>query len=485
MHTRTIISPVLALMTVAAYGQVFSAADRAAVRTVWTDKVRYEAKPPPYADNRGAWQVRLTSEGSRWLYDFNRLIGVGKAAKGATPVASEQESEDWSEWVSRRIAADRREAERQASARNAGRTIAEALDYGSVAGLVEDGSGVLAHEFGESREPMPESLQEHIGKPPPLAAAVKPSLHRIVFGNEPSIDLVDQAPVPANYAFFRNAQGVVSGGTPVRSMSDEDAKAIQKASGLDEGTWRVVRAVSQLEGGFDSINTYDTGFVSAGFIQFACGKGGSGSLGKVLLRVKENDRKAFASDFERFGITVNEKGVLVVCEPDSGKVREGAAAAKAIMDEPRLAAVFVRAGRRSVAFRVAQLQIAKERYFPSEDLVVTTLGDESVSIRIGDLFKSEAGLATLMDRKVHTGRLETLPAVIAKVVEANGCQSVEELAAVEDQLVAGMKYRRDFFKDASLEQPVATTRGATDLASRGGLNRAKPKAKPRVAPKKP
>jgi hypothetical protein len=43
-------------------------------------------------------------------------------------------------------------------------------------------------------------------------------------------------------------------------MSPEELNRIFAASGLTPVEARVMRAVSLLEGGFDSINTYDTGF---------------------------------------------------------------------------------------------------------------------------------------------------------------------------------------------------------------------------------
>ena len=108
-----------------------------------------------------------------------------------------------------------------------------------------------------------------------------------------------------------------------------------------------MRAVSILEGGFDSVNTYDTGYVSVGFIQFASLKEGGGSLGAVLKNFKAADPLAFASDFHRFGVDVDETGHLVVVDPTSGAVATGAEANARIIEDKRLIAVFGRAGARA------------------------------------------------------------------------------------------------------------------------------------------
>jgi len=55
---------------------------------------------------------------------------------------------------------------------------------------------------------------------------------------------------------------------------------------------KVFTILSTLEGKFDAINTYDAGYISAGFIQFISGKAGSGSLQKVLLDAGPKSRRS-------------------------------------------------------------------------------------------------------------------------------------------------------------------------------------------------
>jgi hypothetical protein len=75
-----------------------------------------------------------------------------------------------------------------------------------------------------------------------------------------------------------------------------------------------------------------------------------------------------------------------------------------VIEDKRLTAVFQRAGRKSEAFRVAQIKTARASYWPAGDPVQITLPNgKTISGVVSDFIKSEAGLATLLDRKVNTG----------------------------------------------------------------------------------
>ena len=75
-------------------------------------------------------------------------------------------------------------------------------------------------------------------------------------------------------------------------MPDARLKALFAAAGFTGSEQRVMKAVSRLEGGFDSVNTYDTGFVSIGFIQFITEGEGKGSLLEVLQQEKADQTDA-------------------------------------------------------------------------------------------------------------------------------------------------------------------------------------------------
>src|SRR5207244_4361894 len=122
----------------------------------------------------------------------------------------------------------------------------------------------------------------------------------VTFDSGEKITYTDHHDVPSRYAYYRFSQGVQYLGTPVNSIPESELSAAFSAAGVPPFESKVMRAVSPLEGGFESINTYDTGFLSVGFIQFATLSGGTGSLGPVLQREKESDPAAFEKDFRRF-----------------------------------------------------------------------------------------------------------------------------------------------------------------------------------------
>jgi hypothetical protein len=73
---------------------------------------------------------------------------------------------------------------------------------------------------------------------------------------------------------------------------------------------------------------------------------------------------------------------------------------------------------------------------------------------VKDVVKSEAGLATLMDRKVNTGTLNPFTLVLLSIATRTGADSPEDLAEHELEIVGAMRYRRDYLGDESLSQPV-------------------------------
>ena len=231
-----------------------------------------------------------------------------------------------------------------------------------------------------------------------------------------------------------------------------------------------MKAVSTLEGGFDSVNTYDTGYVSVGMIQFACLSKGAGSLGQVLLKQKQRYPESFERDFRQYGVDVSPTGSLVVLDLDSERVLEGASAAKAIINDKRLASIFEHAGQTSRAFRVAQLMIAKQEYYPSEDALAVKVNGEVIEGKVGDFVHSEAAMATLMDRKVNTGNLDPLPWVLARIAEQRNCHSPADLALHEREVVAALTLRKNYLEEPGLTKPVEFQREAS-LTSRHGVRR--------------
>jgi hypothetical protein len=238
-------------------------------------------------------------------------------------------------------------------------------------------------------------------------------------------------------------------------MPEQELSGLMQSAGLTPFEAHVIGAVSRLEGGFDAVNTYDIGFVSVGFIQFITAAGGNGSLAAVLAAEKTSKPLDFGHDFHSRGIDVTSDSVLAVVDPATGAELRGADAVSDTIRDPRLVAVFQAAGRRSTAFRVAQIQIAKRGYYPADDPISVTLPDGTlVTGRISDVLKSEAGMATAFDRKVNTGHAAPEVAeAVTSVMAAHHLKTLADAAPYEREVVAALQYRADFLTDKSLTQP--------------------------------
>lgn len=433
---------------------LFEDDERHRIMAYWAAPGRYVADAPAEAAKKGVWQVRLTPAGSVWLWGLTRGKKVPPSQIASSP---------WEGWIAAKVRHDRWEALQAARAANR-EIMGKDLP-------TPDANTPL----GEPPLPgaMPPDLQSAMGPAPIMAEAVAPLAHTIAF-DDLTLTYQDNTRMGPRYAYYRFPAGVQSMGAAVKSLPSESLDALFKTAGIDEGPARIMRAVSILEGGFDSVNTYDTGYVSVGFIQFASLKEGAGSLGAVLRSFKNADPLGFAADFHRFGVDVDETAHLVVLDPTSGAVATGADANARIIEDKRLIAVFQRAGRQSEGFRAAQVRAAKAIYWPSEDTVTVVLNGTPTPVRVGDLVTSEAGLATLFDRKVNTGKVDALGEAASRVAQAQGCATVADLAKYEKTLVSLVRYRKDYLSDPNLSQPADPPSGvrleprASRLASRAG-----------------
>lgn len=424
----------MAMMGVSALGsaQGFSDQEKAKIMAFWSAPERYQARTPEAIKN-APFQVRLSTEGSLWLWSLDRKRGLAKGEK-----ATGEEDRDWDAWIDAKVSYDRWSATVAANRQN------RALGFSVPADPA----------MPAAPGPIPVALQYLVGDAPNLATTVQPKTHRIEFSADEAFDLTDNPSLAAKNQFYRFADGVRHFGTQVKTLPDAELNGLLALAGISEGEKRVFSAVSLLEGGFESVNTYDTGYVSVGFIQFACLGKGSGSLGQVLLTQKRTQPAEFEADFRRFGVDVTGDGALVALNVATGQVVTGYDAARQIIADKRLIAVFHRAGSKSSAFRVAQLRVAKDQYFPASDVVKLTLGGQEVNARVSSFIKSEAGLATLMDRKVHTGSLGNLAAVTNRIALQNGLNSLDDLVTYEADIIRELKHRKNYLGDETLSQPV-------------------------------
>jgi hypothetical protein len=443
----------LSAAAISAQSPIYTNSEKSKIHNFWNERGRFEVEAPPERANRGPWVVRLSPEGSMWLYNYSSFRGIGKNQTLKKQLPDSGTVHDWDAWVNAKVAYDR---------------------YNAGLGVSEADSRYLGHTvpntMASATDPGPEptDLIKFAGVAPEFASAVVPNAYLVNFPDGTLVKMADNPAMRSNFSAYRFPQGVMSGGTPVRTLPQDELDDLFSAAGIDGSEAKVMKAVSILEGGFDSVNTYDTGFVSVGLIQFACLSKGAGSLGMVLLREKTNDPKAFEEDFHRFGLDVTGDSQLVALGIDDGQVYTGTAAAHQIIDDKRLVSVFQHAGQKSRAFRVAQLQIAKEQYYPCNDMVTVNLNGQTLTAKVSDIIRSEAGMATLMDRKVNTGKTDPLASVLNQVGASCGCRTVEDLAAHERDVIVACKYRKDYTLDTSLTQPGSLAMRSMSSVSRHG-----------------
>jgi hypothetical protein len=440
---------------VAARGDIFSKEECARIMAYWNKPGRYRVCPPPEAARYGPWQVRLTPEGSLWLHKYQTAIGKAKTP----PTQTARGNSAWEAWIEKKLNYDRWQALLTAEAAN------EALFA-----LANSTRGDLPNRARRRRQlqpvgepipqnppppgPIPDSLEKALGNPPVFAAAVTPMRHIVTFDDGDDYAFNDNVVTRPRYAYYRFPQGVAHSGQSLGQISAAELDALFSSAGLSASEQKIARAVSPLEGGFDSINTYDTGFVSVGFLQFITASDGRASLCAVLHREKMENPAAFRKDFRRFGIDLNQDKTLVVVDPTTGAELVGPEAVQKLIEDKRLIAVFQRAGRRSPAFRIAQIKIAKARYWPADDPIKITLKDGTIlTCRAGELIRSEAGMATLFDRKVNRGNIGPLAEVAARVMNDRNLKTLDEARLYEREIVAGMKWRVDFLTYDWLSQP--------------------------------
>lgn len=432
--------------TCLSFGQVkqtlFSPEDRDQIMTFWNAPGRYVAAPPADAQTVGVWQVRLTVAGSQWLWNYNKVRkAIAPPTSDPKPVGDEQK--EWETWLTAKISRDRWEAW----------TVARDSNFRLFGSDMPKPDKTIPLNEPPQPGPIPAGLLALAGDPPKFASAVVPTEYTVKF-DDVTLTYKDNTKLSSpRYAFYRYSEGVASEGVAIKSLTADRMGHLFRLAGCSETEARIMRSVSALEGGFDAINTYDTGFVSIGFIQFASLKDGAGSLGAMLLSYKLARPLNFATDLHRFGIEVTPEGVLDVLDPATGGEVTGPDANQKLIDDKRLVAVFQRAGQRSDEFQAAQIRCAKTSYYPVDDLLLLNLSGNPVSVKVGDIIKSEAGLATLMDRKVNTGKIDLLTTVLNKMASDKGITSPDGFLPFERDIVVALKYRRDYLADTTLSQP--------------------------------
>ncbi|HVB97647.1 MAG TPA: DUF4157 domain-containing protein [Chloroflexota bacterium] len=291
--------------------------------------------------------------------------------------------------------------------------------------------------------------------------------------------------------FVRSGVTASTAGTSVSGIASPSALPVSEFTGVGLTTQQAnaLRFVSQHEGNFDALNTFDRARVSFGFIQFAGGRG----LPPLMALLKSRNPTAFARMFQSFGIDVEfnvtasgniENASLVVVDPASGHTLRGTAAESFIRDSHRLSAVFIRAGRDADVQRT-QIEAATRDFVlpslgasarldanvvevlsaPGGTVTATHVGAAARAFRaspgfatlraagrirertattsaaLGTLLTSEQGMATLMDRAIqegagaHGGGVVRLVGAIRWVADHLGLADVSLVAGHEHDVL--------------------------------------------------
>ncbi len=274
-------------------------------------------------------------------------------------------------------------------------------------------------------------------------------------------------PIKRPYKYMTTETGIDHMGVPLARRTD--LPTLFALAGItDEAEQKAIKKVSGKEAGFEGINTYDTGFVSVGMIQFTTGRDGDGTIIGLMKTAKKVDPAGYKTFFHDVGLDVghkNGKDILFVVDPSTGTVLSGADAVQAVINDKRLSAVFQNAGEQWQNFRVAELKAALDNYWLADKPFTVTYDHddehgkkESVSLSgaIGDVMQSEAGKVALMDRAVQfgTGFAQKL---FGRAAQKFGKQyrphTVEELAKFEKWIILEVQNRIQVLDDKDLTQP--------------------------------
>lgn len=229
---------------------------------------------------------------------------------------------------------------------------------------------------------------------------------------------------------------VFTGTESAAEAAEETFLEAARRTELPDQAARALQFVSQHEGGFDAVNTWDRARFSWGFIQFAGGRG----FPKMLGHFKSQDPELFHEYLGQYGVDVlpdrDGDPVPVCVDTARRRVLYGNRAEQRIGDDPLLVSLFIRAGRDPEVQRL-QIEAACEQY------VRPALRARWSGIVLSSVLRSPKGLAMLIDRKIHEGNCLRLARALDRVQEERGfldlayAESLILLRAVRDTWTSG------------------------------------------------
>lgn len=195
-----------------------------------------------------------------------------------------------------------------------------------------------------------------------------------------------------------NAQGLEGG---VTNQNQQVVKLRLAQSSLNANSQVILKIVSEHEGDFSSINTWDRAIVTFGFLQWTLGSGGDGSLVGLLGVIKHQAPQSFAERFQRYGIDVINKRFQLTRR--DGRVLLGGDAARAIQPDPKLVAVLSRAGAEAA---IQKIQVAHGHAVKIDGMLAKKIKGHPV--RVNAVVTSHSAVGVLADLAVHKGEGGTL-----------------------------------------------------------------------------
>lgn len=399
---------------------LFTAQESAEIVQFWNQpgRIVYEDRTPGQP-----FHAIATAAGSEWLHDYYRRRDPGvPLVPGNLPAPRTERHQQWDRWIAEQRARDKAFAEICATWQSQG-----------LAGLPD-----LA-----APNPIPPDLKALAGSPPVFYRPGRWQRATIDLGQKLTFELGVR--VPDQFPFLRNDLGVASRGPELSVPLENVGPDLRKP----------ILAISRLEGGAAAINTYDTGGISFGLFQFASLEDGRGSLSVLLQRFRALDPTGFKTRLHDRGIDVDPSGRLSVVDPENGLEYSGADAVRVFRRDVRLAAALQMAAIEHPALVAAQLDIVQTRYNPLLAKVAFPFSGRTVNIPLAKVFRSEAGIATLLDRLVNRGNLASVREVLARKASELGTADLVALAAEEADLCRQLAYRADFLADKSLSQPAS------------------------------
>lgn len=418
----------------------FAPAECSRIVTFWNQEGRFKSEDLHATE---PFQPIYSPAASVWLHGMYSKRNPGQQlVPTRIPSPRTERDRNWDSAIDRQMAQDYAWASSAAAWMNRG--LAESATLGAP----------TTRALGE----LPADLKSVAGDPPPFYAVCRPQRVTVIFDGFYGIyhEAVD---VPVKYLFFRSLSGTVAGSPP---PTESELQVLASQAHVPAKLVKPILAVAQLEGGFDTVNTYDSGGVSLGLIQFASLPSGKGSLATLLQTYRRSSPQEFVANFRKYGVDVAPDGRLTVVDPQSGFELSGSDAVRAIVEDKRLTAVFQRAAKLSDQFKSAQLRLFAQDFNPTGVSIPVTLGGSTVSVPVTKFITSEAGLATLMDRLVNRGNLDGLSEAVTAIARQANITTISGLSSLERTIVEAMTYRNDFLAVSSLSQPPAATGPAAD-----------------------